>query len=243
MATEARPAEISKTTERGGSRLRPWLVLVLLAAILLVFINKAMTIDDPLFIWTAQHLQKHPGDPFGFEKQWFAISQSGLEIVQNPPLTSYWLALAGLVTWNEWWLHLAMLPFALLTVWGTIRLARLVGADPFWAALLTVGTAGFLVSSTTVMCDVTMTCGFVWTIVLWLEGMNRRSMGILVAAAVVAGLTMFAKYFGLALVPLLATYTIIRERQPTRSLWPLAVTMAIYAVYSRFADLRRSLAA
>lgn len=236
MATEVRQAEMPRATEPRGVRLRPWLVLILLAVILLLFINKAMTIDEPLFIWTAQHLQQHPGDPFGFELNWFGVPSPMLTNVQNPPLTSYWLALVGLVSWNEWWLHLAMLPFGLLTVWGTMRLARLLGADPFWAGLLTVATAGFLISATTVMCDVMMTCGFVWTIVLWIEGMNRKNAGILVAAAVVAGLTVFTKYFGLALAPLLVTYTILREKQPTRTLWPLAVTVAMVLAWHSWTE-------
>jgi hypothetical protein len=236
MTTEARQVEVSKTPERRGSRLRPWLVIVLTAVLLLLFINKAMTIDEPLFIWTAHHLQTHPVDPYGFETNWFGVPSPMLTNVQNPPLTSYWLALVGLVSWNEWWLHLTMLPFGLLTVWGTMRLARLVGADPFWAGLLTVATAGFLISATTVMCDVTMTCGFVWTIVLWIEGMNRKNAGILVAAAVVAGLTVFTKYFGLALVPLLVTYTIFREKQPTRTLWPLAVTVAMVLAWHSWTE-------
>jgi hypothetical protein len=76
--------------------LKPWMVLVATLVILAPFVTRAMTMDDPLFIWTAQHLQQHPTDPFGFSVNWFGVPQSMLLNVQNPPLASYWLALAGL---------------------------------------------------------------------------------------------------------------------------------------------------
>jgi 4-amino-4-deoxy-L-arabinose transferase-like glycosyltransferase len=207
--------------------LRPWMVIVLALVILASFLGKSITIDDPLFIWQAKHLQQKPFDPFGFETNWFGASSSMLINVQNPPLTCYWLAMAGLVSWKEVWLHLTMLPFALLVLIGVIRLARQLGADPFWAALLTVGSAGFLVSATNLMCDVMMLCGMVWSIALWVEGLNRNKVWILLATAVLAGLTALTKYFGISLIPLLAVYTIIRQKRATWLLAPLLVTVAI----------------
>jgi hypothetical protein len=207
--------------------LRPWMVIILALLILAPFLNKAVTIDDPLFIWQAQHLQQKPFDPFGFETNWFGVPQSMLTNVQNPPVTCYWLALAGLVSWKEAWLHLTLLPFALLTIWGVIQLARRFGADPFWAALLTLGSAGFLVSATNLMCDVMLTCGIVWSIFFWIKGLDRNKTWILVFAALLAGFTVLTKYFGISLIPLLAAYTIIRQKKLTWSLAPLLAAVAI----------------
>lgn len=203
------------------------MVIVLALAILAPFLGKAITIDDPLFIWQARHLQQKPFDPFGFEANWFGTPYSMLTNVQNPPLTCYWLALAGLVSWREAWLHLTMLPFALLVLTGVIRLARQLGADPFWAALLTLGSAGFLVSATNLMCDVMMLCGMVWSIVFWIEGLNRNRVSLLLVAAFLAGLTALTKYFGISLVPLLAAYTVIRQKRAT---WLLAALLAPIAI-------------
>jgi hypothetical protein len=225
-----RPAATTETVATPTPTwLKPWMVLVLALVILAPFVTRAMTIDDPLFVWTAQHLQQHPTDPFGFETNWFGVPQSMLINVQNPPLTSYWLALAGLVSWDDVWLHVSLLPFALLAVWGVIRLAGLLGADPFWAALLTVGSVAFLISATNVMCDVMLVALMVWAIVLWVEGLNRSNVWILLAAAVVAALAAFSKYFGISLIPLLAAYTLIRQKRVTWALAPLAVTVALLA--------------
>jgi hypothetical protein len=207
--------------------LRPWMVVILALLILAPFLGKALTIDDPLFIWQAKHLQQKPFDPFGFETNWFGVPQSMLNNVQNPPLTCYWLALAGFVSWKEAWLHLSMLPFALLTIWGVIQIARRLGADPCWAALLTLGSVGFLVSATNLMCDVMLTCGIVWSIFLWIKGLDRNNVWILILAALLAGLTAFTKYFGISLIPLLAAYTLIRQKEPTWSLAPLLAAVAI----------------
>jgi 4-amino-4-deoxy-L-arabinose transferase-like glycosyltransferase len=203
------------------------MVIVLALLILAPFLGKALTIDDPLFIWQAKHLQYKPFDPFGFETNWFGIPRSMLINVQNPPLTCYWLALVGFVSWNETWLHLSLLPFALLSILGVIQIARRLGANPFWAALLTLGSAGFLVSATNLMCDVMLTCGMIWSIYLWIKGLDRNNTWILIAAALLAGLAALTKYFGISLIPLLAAYTLIRQKEPTWSLAPLLAAIAI----------------
>jgi 4-amino-4-deoxy-L-arabinose transferase-like glycosyltransferase len=228
-ARRARPREVQSEQKPAPSLkwMRPWMVLILALLILAPFLDKALTIDDPLFVWQARHLQQKPFDPFGFEANWFGVPRSMLVNVQNPPLTCYWLALAGLVSWKEVWLHFAMLPFPLLAIWGVIQLARRLGADPLWAALLTLGSVGFLVSATNLMCDIMLTCGFIWSILLWIKGLDRNNIRILMLAAFLAGLTALTKYFGISLIPLLAAYTIIRQRKVTRSLAPLLATIAL----------------
>jgi hypothetical protein len=198
--------------------LRPWMVIVVAALLLLVFLGKAMTIDDPLFIWTAQQLQQHPLDPYGYMGNWFSLWAPMTDNIQNPPLASYWLALAGLASWNDAWLHLTMLPFGLLLVWGVIRLARQLGADPIWAAALTVATSAFLISATNVMCDIMMLCLMVGSITLWISGLDRRNPFLLVAAGILGGLSALTKYFGISIIPLLAAYTLIRNGRELLSL-------------------------
>ena len=34
------------------------------------FLNKAVHIDDSLFVWTAEQILKHPGDCYGFDVNW-----------------------------------------------------------------------------------------------------------------------------------------------------------------------------
>ena len=100
-------------------------------------------------------------------------------VTENPPLASYYLALAaGILGWSEMALHFAFLLPAVAAILGTYRLARRFCQSPMLAAVATLFTPVFLVSSTTVMCDVMMLAFWVWAAVLWLEGMEEKPSGI-----------------------------------------------------------------
>jgi hypothetical protein len=154
------------------------------------------------------------------------------QVTQNPPLAIYYLALASTLTgWGERGLHAACLLPALGVVLGTWRLGRHLCQRPVLAAMGVLCTPVFLISSTNVMCDTLMTSLWVWSVVLWLEGMNRNSQGRLAAAALLAGTAALTKYFAISLLPLLALYAIIRTRRlPLGILW-LAIPIAMLAIY------------
>src|SRR6184192_919083 len=85
--------------------------LVLFAATLLCllpFSGRAFSTDDPLFIWTAQHIVQQPLNPYGFDVNWIRSAAAMSEVTQNPPLTAYYMAgAAKIVGWSERALHLA----------------------------------------------------------------------------------------------------------------------------------------
>src|SRR2546423_12296101 len=86
----------------------------LCVATLLPFINKPFHIDDPLYLWTAQHIRAHPTDPFGFEVNWYGWKQPMSDVINNPPLVPYYLALASMALgWREAAMHGALLVPAL----------------------------------------------------------------------------------------------------------------------------------
>ena len=69
------------------------LLIIILLGIVLPFINKAVNIDDPLFIWTAKHILEDPLHFYDFSVNWGGTQMSMFEIMKNPPLLSYYLAL------------------------------------------------------------------------------------------------------------------------------------------------------
>ena len=94
-------------------------------AALAPFLNKAFHIDDPLFLWMAQQVSQHPGDPYGFSLNWYGIAQPMFSVMQNPPLGSYYMALAAtFLGWSELAMHGAFLVPAVLAVLGTFLLAQ-----------------------------------------------------------------------------------------------------------------------
>ncbi|MBI5440978.1 MAG: glycosyltransferase family 39 protein [Deltaproteobacteria bacterium] len=180
---------------------------------LLPFVNKAFHIDDTLFLWVARHIQSHPLDFYGFQATWYKSAMPMAQINQNPPLVSYYSALVTLLFgWREWVLHLAFLVPALGVSLGTYQLAKRFCARPGVAAMTAVATPVFLVSATNVMSDVLMVAFYVWAVVLWVRGLEDRRLWSLVGASALIALSALTKYFGLAAIPLLAAYTLARDR-------------------------------
>jgi len=211
------------------------LVALACAACLLPFVNKAFYIDDPLFLWCAKHIQAHPADPFGFDVNWEDGIKPMVKETKNPPLTCYYLALAGtLFGWSEPALHLAFLVPAVAAVLGTFRLAERLSNRPALAALITLATPVFLVSSSTLMCDTMMLAFWVWTLVLWEEGLSRNSMRLLWCAGLLIGLGTLTKYFAICLVPLLLVYSFLRQRRLAAWTFSLLLPMAMVAAYLMF---------
>ena len=73
------------------------LILILITILLLLpFSNKAFHMDDPLFLSVAKQILKNPFDFYGFNYNWYGASQPMYFITQNPPLTSYYIAIVAL---------------------------------------------------------------------------------------------------------------------------------------------------
>jgi 4-amino-4-deoxy-L-arabinose transferase-like glycosyltransferase len=207
------------------------LLLVVLAA-LAPFLAKPFNIDDPLFLWTARQIQAHPADPYGFKVNWYGTMDLMWWVTENPPLASYYLALAaGVLGWSEVALHLAFLLPAVAAILGTHRLARRLCHSPMLAALATLFTPVFLVSSTTVMCDVMMLAFWVWAAAFWLEGLEESRSGKLFVAGGLIALAALTKYFGACLIPLLAACGVIGKRRFRLWAAPLLIPLAALCAY------------
>lgn len=182
-------------------------------ACLLPFLGKAFHMDDPLFIWAAQHIRAHPLDAYGFQVNWYGFKSPMWQVTQNPPLACYYIALVScLVGWSEIGIHVFMMIPAAAVVLGTYQIARKMCSSPLLAALVTLLTPAFLISGTTVMCDVLMLAFWVWAIVFWMRGMDEGRHGHLLISAVLIAAAAMTKYYGAALVPLLLAYSVTKKR-------------------------------
>lgn len=207
------------------------IALIAVAAVL-PFLGKPFNMDDPLFIWAARQIHAHPGNPYGFDVEWAWSAVPLWKVTENPPLTSYYIALASAILgWSEIALHSAFLLPVVAAILGTFRLARHFCNSPFLAALLALFTPAFLVSSTTVMSDVPMLAFWVWTLVFWVEGTAQNSMGKLIAAACLAALAEVTKYYAICLIPLLAVYSIVSRRRLATWGQFLAIPLAAFFAY------------
>jgi 4-amino-4-deoxy-L-arabinose transferase-like glycosyltransferase len=190
------------------------LLLACVLGVLALFLGKAYTIDDPLFLWLARQIQLNPLDFFGFEVNWYGTSMPMVEVTKNSPLGGYYIAgAAALVGFGERALHAAFLLPAAAAAVATYALARRLCGRPLEASLIGLFTPVFLVSSTNVMCDTLMLAFWCGAVACWIAGFDRRRSSFHAAAAALAALAVLTKYFGAALVPLLLAYGAIRERR------------------------------
>jgi hypothetical protein len=213
------------------------LLAVVTILCLLPFSARAFHVDDTLFIRAAQNIAKHPLDPYGFEITWDWALQQMSEVTQNPPLASYYAALAGMAFgWSERALHLSFLIITVLLILGSYRLASRFTHLPLLAALAALLAPGVLVSASSVMCDTMMLALWVWTAIFWLDGLDRNRHSLLAAAALLAGAAALTKYFGIALLPLLLIYSLWRKQR--LGIWAchLLIPVAILIAYQMWTE-------
>lgn len=202
-----------------------WLWLLTVAC-LVPFAGKAFFIDDTLFLRAAEQIQKHPTDFYGFSINWFGYTTPMTVAFDNPPLTSYYLAVVSwFFGWNEWVLHLAFLLPTLAAVGGVFTLAKNYCQRPFTAALIAMVTPVFLISATAVMSDVMELAFWVWTLVFFEKGLRTESRVAFVSSGMLAGLALLTKYPALSLVPLLLAYGLWVKRRP--GWWLVAPTLPL----------------
>ena len=213
----------------GSSRL---LLAVATAICLAPFVGKAFHIDDTQFLWTAKQVLVRPWDFYGFGANWYGVETPMWAISSNPPLIGYLIApVAWLTGFDEWALHgLFMLP-AIAAVLGVHALAHRLSGQPGLATAVALSTPVFIVSATTLMADVPLLACWTWAVVLWMRGIDEGHRRCLVAAAALVALAALTKYYGVALIPLLAAWTVMRSRRLIGSLAWLAIPIAILATY------------
>src|SRR5439155_10225463 len=116
-------------------------------------------------------------------------------------------------------------------VLGMFFVARRLCSSPLLAALLLLFTPVFLVSATGVMCDVWLVALWVWSIECWMRALERNSASLLFLASILAAAAALTKYFGVALIPLLGLYTLVRERRVTYRILYLSIPILAIASY------------
>jgi len=206
---------------------------ILLSAVtflfLVPFVGKAYHIDDPLFLWAAKHIQVAPFDPYGFGINWYGQEEPMWDVMKNPPLVSYYLAIVSLFFgWGEVAIHLAMMIPAVGVIIGTYTIARRLCEQPIQAAMACLATPVFIVSSTTVMSDIPMLSLWVWSVGLWIKGLDDDRPAWLAFSALLMALAALTKYYGIALVPLLLVYSLAKKR--SAGIWALYFLVPITAL-------------
>jgi len=221
-----------KAGEKNRDRSSLIILVVISLSCLVPFLNKAFHMDDPMYLWAARHIQSNPFDFYGFTVNWDDYQRQMFSVMKNPPLTSYYIAIvSSLFGWAEITLHAAFLIPAVAAVIGTYYLAKEFCSKPLIASLVGILSPVFILSSTSVMCDVMMLSFWVWAAFIWIRGIKNNSKRSLLCAALLTAFCSLTKYYGMSLIPLLFVYSLAKERKLGKSTLFLLIPISILAAY------------
>jgi hypothetical protein len=213
---------------------QPWLALALAAIVLLPFLGKAYTIDDPVFLREAQTVLTDPLHPSAFQIVWASERHlRASEFLPGGPVAAYVLVPLALARWQEWAGHLLMLIYLGIAIVATAALARRFGLSP-WAqqaaALLTASAPVALGMAGTVMPDIPAMMFVALGMerfVAWTQD-HRRGAGIL--AALFLALAALTRINLLVLLAITGYYALRRSvilRQDWRNVLPVVLAGAL----------------
>jgi len=179
-------------------------ILVFLAPLLLgaPFVGRAFFVDDHYHVLMAQGLIDHPLRPYDFVADDAGPGHRGWERGQpprmvNPPLHHYALALFLEITGGRLWaVRLLSLLFSSGAALMIYFLARRFVVPPGPAAVFSILSPAFWLSSYGLLIDSTLLFFFLAGLWAWTEGLARRSAAWLAGAGGLMGLAILTKYTG-----------------------------------------------
>ena len=204
-----------------AERLLPLAPFVIAAGAGLVLLGKPFHIDDANFVVFARQVAKAPLHPF-----------AAGAVHSNPPGNQYLLAaLSWLFGESETTLHLGLLPFALLALWGLWRLALRFGVRPAWLpGLLVACSPCFLLSETSLMPDVTMLGFLLPAMALLFDDEQAPHPLRLLGATLLFAVGWTLRFNGLPPLGLAALLALSRGHRRAR--WPLLALGGAFAFWS-----------
>jgi hypothetical protein len=198
--------------------------IILASLLLLPFLDRPFTIDDPLFIRAAEHTLTDPLHPGNFEQVWNAgdrrlLSQYWL----GGTLPAYLLVPVAALGSREWIAHLYQWWWLCVLLMGSVSVARRMGCDKRQAnivGLLVGSNPVTLMMSATCMPDVMGAAFGVWGIDRALAFREEHRAGAGVASGVLLAAGVLCR--GNAVVLLI----VVAMRLGWKRCWPVAIAVA-----------------
>ena len=119
-------------------------VLLVLAIVYFPFVDKAFTIDDPIYIKAAEHILVDPLDFYGGEDNWTGNLIPHHALNKNPPLLPFLIAgVASVFGFDEVAFHSIFFLFVALSAIGIYQLGRQFNTNPLITTILAAFTPVF----------------------------------------------------------------------------------------------------
>ena len=182
------------------------MVLVVLA-LRLPFLHQAFQGDDLYYLYGAEHAQIDPLHPDNTRHAFLGriVDMRGHS---HPPLDAWFLAilLAILKDIDEVRYHAAYILFSLIAGLSALALARRFSPFPLAATLLFLVTPAFVVNGNSLESDLPFIALWLLSTALFVAGVDRRSVPMLVASSLALALTAITGYQSVILFPILLLY-------------------------------------
>ncbi len=202
---------------------------------LLLFLDKPLHIDDPVYVQVAQQVLLDPADFYGRELNWSGSTAPLAVEMQNPPLAGFALAAGGAwLGFDERALHERVLIASLATAASLALIAHLLEIPVAAAVLLGCWSPVLFVSSTTLMAEPWLLATFTGAVAAWLYGHATSRARWLWLSGALAALSFLAKFPGIALVPLLFVHGLWRRRRLGGWALPLLVPLGVALGYELY---------
>jgi hypothetical protein len=209
------------------------IVVLVVLALRLPFLNQAFQGDDIYYLYGAEHAQIDPLHP-DHTLHAFLGRMVDMRGHSHPPFDAWFLA--GLIAIfkdvDEVRYHAAYILFSLIAGLSALALARRFSPYPLAAAILFLVTPAFVVNGNSLESDLPFIALWLLSMALFITAVDRRSVAMLAASSVVMALMAITGYQTVILFPILLLYG--RKWRPS---WiaALAIPVALGAwqVYER----------
>jgi hypothetical protein len=194
-------------------------LLVLLTTV--PFLKRAYFVDDFYFVTIARGILQHPLRPYDFRSDDAGIQTIGWERGQlprmvNPLLFHYYLAaVIKLFGDASWKLRASTLLFSLVSVWSAYFLGKRFVSHPLAAASLLAITPAYWLTSYSLLIDSGLIAFFLFSLLLFFDGLDQRSVRKILWAGLFMGLTMLVKYVGALVIVLAFLWQLLEKSRRT----------------------------
>lgn len=198
MGSDALSAGGAAGARRAAAARRRDLAIVTAAgvAVAAAFLNKAVHVDDPVYLSVARQILVDPLLPFSAPINWQQVTEPTWNVMLSPPGFSYWLAgWMALGVTGDLALHAVGAVWTVGLALATYGWARRLGTWPVGATIFVLGSP-FVVAGQNLMLDVPMLALSTGAITIYLRASDRDSAALALCAGVLAGLAVNVKYAG-----------------------------------------------
>ena len=213
------------------------IVVLLVLALRVPFLNQAIQGDDVYYLYGAQHAQIDPLHPL-HARYVFQGQMVDMRGHPHPPLNSWYLGLLlGIFKdVREIPLHAAYILFSLIAALSALSLAHRFSPYPLAATLLFLATPPFIINGNSLEADLPFLAFWLLSTALFVGAVQRQSLKRLIGSAFAMALAAMAAYQAVILAPILLIYA-GRWGRKWRAAWiaPLTAPLMLLAwqIYER----------